>query len=127
MKVNKEQIDIIISLIEEGESIKNSAIEGKKKYLFNVYNILSSILRNNNDSDSALPEQTCIPKYTVSESGVDVDPNYPETYIDTAIKVLKEIKDNYYDKSQLDELKKQTFYARMNFISTLISTFLNPI
>ena len=39
MKVNKEQIDVIASLIEEGESIKNSAIEGKKKYLFSSFSL----------------------------------------------------------------------------------------
>lgn len=127
MKVNKEQIDVITSFIIEGEALNNCAPEGKKKYLFDVYQALSSILHNNKDNDSTLPEQICIPKYIVSGSGVDVDPNYPDSYVETTIKVLKEIRDNYFKESQLSEVQKQTYYERLNLIVTSISSFINTL
>ena len=109
MTITSSQIEILESLILEGEVTLNSTPKGKKNYIERVKNTIKDFCQNNNESYPIWIDTTIPPVIVGNESLTEqaAKEHYPNI-LPHFLNMLRELQSQYYIRKQLEEINKQT-------------------
>lgn len=128
MRLNEKQINILSSLISEGITTQKNATEAKKKYLEEVKKVLISMFNEDNVEIPYWVELLDVPVIYIGKDDNQIDPSFPDNYVNQTVQLLKDIRSEYYLEHQLQESHKQTrwtFFAFIVSLGALLATIIN--
>jgi len=108
MTITDKQIDILESLIVEGIIALTTLPEGKKQYIDRVKKILRVFCKENNESAPDWIELSIPPMHLGSEFSNQSKNDYYSDLLPQLLNILRELQSQYYNRMQLDEIRKQT-------------------